>query len=241
MMRNGFEVFEPLHLGWLIAIGLLCISMSYIYYRCSEYQREWFRKGIGYTLLIAEICKVIVILATGKNLLFYLPIHLCGFAIFLILLHAYRNNATIAEILFSLTIPGAFIALIFPGWANEPTMSFLHIHSFVYHALILTYPIMLLVTSEIKPDFRRLWKVAAFLVISIPPVYYFNKIYDTNYMFLNWPISNSPLMSIQQLFGESRYIVGLVVVLLGVWLIQYSVWSLCTLINRVRKRSMHSL
>lgn len=237
MMETGFEVFDPLHLSWLIAIVLLSIMMTFIYYQCSQLQRAWFRKGIGYTLLIAEICKVIVVLATERNLLFYLPIHLCGIAIFLILLHAYRNSSTISEILFSLTIPGAFIALIFPGWANEPVMSFLHIHSFIYHALILTYPIILLATGEITPNIRRLWKVVLFLVITIPPVYYFNKVYETNYMFLNWPIANSPLMSIQQLFGESRYIVGLILVLLSVWLLQYGLWTVCSLWSRARKRT----
>ncbi|HIW33910.1 MAG TPA: YwaF family protein [Candidatus Paenibacillus intestinavium] len=235
-METGFEVFDSVHLSWLIAIVIISILITIIYSRCSALQRAWIRKGIGYTLLIAEICKVIVVLATGRNLLYYLPIHLCGFAIFLILFHAYRKSTTISEILFSLTIPGAFIALLFPGWANEPVMSFLHIHSFFYHALILTYPIMLLATGEMTPNIRRIWKVVLFLIITIPPVYYFNKMYDTNYMFLNWPINNSPLMSIQQLFGESRYIVGLILVLLSVWLLQYSVWSLCSLWPRAKKR-----
>ncbi|URN96331.1 MAG: YwaF family protein [Candidatus Pristimantibacillus lignocellulolyticus] len=225
-MEKGFEVFDYVHLNWLIAIVIISILITFIYTRCSPLQRDWMRKGIGYTLLIAEICKVIVVLATGRNLLYYLPIHLCGLAIFLVLLHAYRKSTMIAEILFSLTMPSAFIALLFPGWANDPVMSFLHIHSFVYHALILTYPIMLLATGEMKPRIRRLWKVILFLIITIPPVYLFNKIYETNYMFLNWPIANSPLMSIQQFFGESRYILGLVVVLLAVWIIQYSLWGL---------------
>ncbi|MCR8657635.1 YwaF family protein [Paenibacillus endoradicis] len=234
MMDRGFEVFDSVHLNWLIVIVMISIVITFIYYRCSQWHRAWIRKGFGYTLFIAEICKVIVVLATGRNLLYYLPIHLCGFAIFLILFHAYRNNTTIAEILFSLTIPGAFIALLFPGWANDPVMSFLHIHSFVFHALILTYPIMLLATGEITPNIRRLWKVVLFLIVTIPPVYFFNKINDTNYMFLNWPISNSPLMSIQQLFGESRYIVGLVLVLFVVWFIQYSLWNLWSIARKAK-------
>jgi len=233
-MEKGFEVFDSVHLNWLIAIVILTISITFIYYRCSKLQRAWIRKGIGYTLLIAEICKVIVVLATGQNLLYYLPIHLCGIAIFLVLLHAYRESTTVAEILFSLTMPAAFIALIFPGWVNDPVMSFLHIHSFVYHGLILTYPIMILATGEMKPNIRRIWKVILFLIITIPPVYFFNKIYETNYMFLNWPISNSPLMSIYQLFGESRYIVGLVLVLFVVWIVQYSLWGLWNIAKKVK-------
>lgn len=233
-MREGFEVFDRTHLNWIVAIIIFCIVMTFIYYRCSELHRERIRKSFAYILAIAEIIKVIVVLVSGHNILYYLPIHLCGLAIFLILIHSYRRNHTASEILFNLTLPGALIAIIFPGWANEPVMSFLHIHSFVFHALILTYPIMLLVTGEIIPSIRRIWRSAVFLLIVIPPVYFFNKYYNTNYMFLNWPISNSPLMSIEQLFGARGYIFGLVLVTVIMWVVEYSIW---TIYAKLRLRS----
>lgn len=230
-METGFLVFDTVHLSWIICILVFCIGMTFLYRSSTTRLKTAIRRTIAYTLLIGEIIKIVVVLSLGKSLLYYLPIHLCGLAIVLIMFHAYRSIPLITEILFSLTLPGAAIALLFPGWTDEPVMSFLHIHSFMYHALILTYPIMLLAASEMIPRAKRLWQVALFLLVTIPLIYWFNKVFETNYMFLNWPIPNSPLMEIYHLFGKQGYVFGLMLVAVVLWVIQYGIWELVSRIN----------
>jgi len=224
-MDQGFVAFDAVHWGWLAVITLFVIGLTWLYVRLSGAKRTIMKRVLAYSLLIGEVIKLIVVWQLGKPLLFYIPIHLCGLAIVLLMLHAYRPFAAIHEILFSLTLPGALIALLFPGWTDETTMGFLHIHSFVFHAIITVYPIMLLASGELKPRVKQLWKVAIFLIIVIPLTYQFNAAVGTNYMFLNRPISNSPLMLIYETFGEHGYVWGLVLVAVLIWIIQYSVYG----------------
>jgi len=239
-MKDGFYVFDAVHIGWLIVIFICCTATTLLYQYSPATRRKLIRYIFAYTLLVGEIVKIVIVLSLGKPLLYYLPIHLCGLAIIFILWHAHRAIPFTVEVLFSLTLPGAGIALLFPGWTDEPVMSFLHIHSFVFHALITTYPIMLLVSREFVPRVRRLPQVVLFLCVVIPLIYWFNKAFQTNYMFLNWPIPQSPLMSIYHLFGESGYLFGLMLVAVVLWIIQYGGWQLMSIMRKIRVRSNHS-
>jgi hypothetical integral membrane protein (TIGR02206 family) len=225
-MIDGFVVFDSIHSWWLIGIMIAIALLTVVYVRLSDTGRKRVKKVLAYTILIGELVKLLVLWLEGKSLLYYLPIHLCGFAIVLLMLHVYRPTALVKEILFSLTLPGAFIALLFPGWSDEPVMSFIHIHSFVYHGIITAYPIILLASGELRPNRKGLWKVGIVLLLIIPFVYSFNAWVGTNYMFLNRPIPNSPLMLIYNTFGENGYIVGLLLVAVVVWLLQYTVYAL---------------
>lgn len=224
-MNQGFVAFDAVHWGWLAVITLLIIGLTWLYVRASVPKRTIIKRVLAYLLLIGEIIKLIVVWQLGKPLLFYIPIHLCGLAIILLMLHAYKPFPAVQEILFSLTLPGALIALLFPGWTDETTMGFLHIHSFLFHCIITAYPIMLLASGELKPQVKQLWKVGIFLLIVIPLTYQFNAAVGTNYMFLNRPIPHSPLMLIYETFGERGYVWGLVLVAVLIWIIEYSVYG----------------
>lgn len=231
-MVEGFTVFDALHVWWLVGIAIAIVVLMVAYVKLSDTGRIWIKRVLAYSIFIGELIKLLVVWQLGKSLLYYLPIHLCGFAIILLMLHVYRPTSLINEILFSLTLPGALIALLFPGWSDEPVMSFIHIHSFVYHAIITAYPLLLLSSRELKPNARGLWKVGIVLLLIIPLVYSFNAWAGTNYMFLNSPIGNSPLMLIYEAFGKNGYIAGLVCVAVMIWLLQY---SLVYLVQRIRR------
>lgn len=233
-MDAGFIPFDALHWRWLIGISMAIIILTLLYVRMSSSGRMQIKRLLAYSILIGEIVKLIVLALQGKSLLYYLPIHLCGFAIVLLMLHVYRPTALVKEILFSLTLPGAFIALLFPGWNDEQVMSFIHIHSFIYHGIITAYPIMLLASGELRPNYKNLWKVSIVLLLIIPVVYFFNASSGTNYMFLNRPIANSPLMLIYNTFGKQGYIAGLVMVAVVIWLLQYSLYAVASRIKQLR-------
>lgn len=231
-MAASFIPFDALHWRWLLGISLAIIVLTLLYVRMSSFGRMQTKRLLAYSILIGEIVKLVVVVQQGKSLLYYLPIHLCGLAIVLLMLHIYRPTALVQEILFSLTLPGAFIALLFPGWSDEPVMSFIHIHSFIYHGIITGYPIMILASGELRPNYRNLWKVTIVLLLVIPIVYFFNASSGTNYMFLNRPIANSPLMLIYNTFGKNGYIAGLFLVAVVIWLLQYSVYAIASRIKQ---------
>lgn len=62
--------------------------------------------------------------------------------------------------------------------------------------------------TEIRPDFAKLWQVVLFLTAVVIPIYWFDKKYDVNYMFVNWPSAGSPLVWLADRMGNPGYLIG---------------------------------
>ena len=65
-----------------------------------------------------------------------------------------------------------------------------------------------LASHEIRPDFAKLWQVVLFLTAVVIPIYWFDKRYDVNYMFVNWPSAGSPLVWLADRMGNPGYLIG---------------------------------
>lgn len=166
--------------------------------------------------------RYIYLLIIGEFDLEVLPFHLCSMAIYLSLLNAYYPGKIKKEILYSLCMPGAAAALLFPSWAGYPMISLVNIQNFLQHALLMIYPIMLFAGGDIRPNYKNLPKCLLFLLIISPPIYIFNKIFDTNFLFINYPSPGSPLVLFEKWFGNPGYILGLLMLILVVWFFLYS-------------------
>ena len=136
---NGFTIFDSIHIMWLIFIaGFLVVSL-YVYHYSSREKQYVFQKTVFWLLLFSEIAKQLYLLITDQYSYWSPPLHLCGFGIFIIGWHTYFPTRTTATLLYTLTLPGAAIALLFPGWTIDPVGGFLHFHSFLFHALLVVF------------------------------------------------------------------------------------------------------
>ena len=97
----------------------------------------------------------------------------------------------------------------------------MHNHSFIIHGLLIAYPIMLLTSGELVPNWRQLHKVAIKLAITVFPIYFFSKHYDLNFMFLNTPSPGSPLVLLKQRLGNPGYLIGFAGMIGEVWFVMY--------------------
>ena len=228
----GFQIFDTIHLRWLVFILIFIIVNCYFYIRGSSGWRLQWQKIVFWALLIFEILKQIYLVITDQYSYWSPPLHLCGFGIFIIGIHVYFANRTTSTLLFSLTLPGAVIALVFPGWATDPVGGFLHIHSFTFHALLVVYVVALLLTNELQLKLFDLWRAVLFLIMTVPIIYIYNQSFGTNFMFLNRPVVGTPLQWLYDKFGAGGYIGSLIAVLLILWLIMYSSKSLFDLMKR---------
>ena len=198
---NGFSIFDSIHITWLIFIVIFLTISIYCYHYFSLKQQQLFQRIIFWLLLSLEITKQIFLVITDHYSYWSPPLHLCGLGIFIIGWHAYFPNKTTSTLLFSLTLPGAMIALLFPGWANDPVGSFLHIHSFVFHALLIIFISPLIREKQFNTSLKDLWRSVLFLIITVPPIYMYNKKFHTNFMFLNAPVKGTPLQWLYDAFG----------------------------------------
>lgn len=216
----GFQQFGTLHLLWLTAFIILFIVMIIFFRKMKPSEQRKCLVSIAILLVASEIVKFVILLIGNRFEWDYLPLHLCSMNIFIILSHALKPTKFKAEFLYALCLPGATAALLFPGWPSLPFLNFIHIHSFVFHALLLIYPILLIVAG-FKPDYKQLSKCLLFLLVVSPILYGLNKILDTNFMFLNNPGTGNPLALFEKWLGNPGYIAGFFVLLAIVWSVLY--------------------
>lgn len=215
----GFQHYDLCHILWLLVFIIITAVCSIVYRHCNERKRQKFRMGIAALLVIDELFKQ-VCLQLGDNFKFdYLPLHLCSINILLITIHAIKPSKILDNFLYTVCIPGALAALLFPTWTKLPFENFMHIHSFTVHILLALYPIMLTAGTDIRPAVRDIPKTLGFLGILAVGVYGINLLLDTNFMFLMRAPKGNPLYWFEKTFGE--HLIGYPILIALVLLIMY--------------------
>lgn len=215
----------PWHLLWLAGLAAFATLLSRAYKQKDAPTRAKWRRALGVIIPAMEACKLGVLFATGQYTHDYLPLHLCSLSILLIAVHAWKSGPVLDNYLYGICIPGAMAAMIFPDWTVLPPLNYMHLHSFAMHVLLVTYPIMVTVGGDLKPNVRQLYKSLLFTAAVAVPVYFFNVKFGTNFMFLMWAEPGNPLLLFEELLGH--HLLG--VPILGVIFIgaMYLILHLC--------------
>ena len=226
----GFSVFGVLHLGWILFFLVTVIANCILYKKLGEVGRDRWRKIVASLIVLDEIYKVVMLIIGGRYELSYLPLHLCSINIFLIAFHAWKPTKTIGVFLYTVCIPGALAALLFPSWTSLPLKNFMHLHSFTVHILLALYPITLALSGELELSIKDVPKCLLLLVGMAIPIYVVNLLLDTNFMFLMSVEEGNPLFIFEQLWGN--HLLGYPVIIAGVVLVMYTPVLLLGFINQ---------
>lgn len=221
----GFSHFCPGHLIWLGITAALCAVMWALYSRWDDGKRMVCRRVLAALLVCDELFKYGIAIYSGEFRPSFLPLHLCSINIFLIAADAVRPNELLREVLYAVCLPGAFFALMFPGWAYLPLFNALCMHSFTAHILLFLYP-LLLIAGGFHPSFKRFLRTlpAALAVVGI--VACLNKVFGTNFMFLTWAGEGNPLSWFESFLGSPGYLLGIPVLAAVCWAVMYGVPAL---------------
>ncbi len=217
----GFKLYGRDHICWLIICLAAGTALCLIYRRLGTRGRERMRLNLGLGVLLCELLKDINLIVQGEFGIYYLPLHLCGLAVFFTLGHSIRPNETVGELLYSSFMPGALFAILFPDWTACAAFSFHSIVGFTVHLLIVTYPLMLTMGGDLRPSVRRLPRCLLILLCLAAPVYVFDRIFNANYMFLLSPAVGSPLEWFAALLGNPGYLLGYLPMLTLIWCALY--------------------
>ncbi len=223
-IEAGFSHFDATHFLWLFIFAVTLAACCMLYRSCGEVGRRRWRFAVAALIVADELYKIITLLSIGLYTVNYLPLHLCSINIFLIVIHVFKPSKTLDNFLYSICVPAALLAIFFPSWTRLPLGNFMHIHSFTVHILLALYPIMLTVGGEIKPQVKYIGKVLLLLVGMAIPVYIFNYIFDTNYMFLMSADKGNPLYLFEQALGNHLW--GIPIILAPVLLVAYLPWEI---------------
>lgn len=207
---SGYEIFSPTHFACLAVVGIIMAVIAIIFIKSGKQKRNAILKAIPIFLLCMEASKWIVLFSIHQANIGMLPLHLCGLAVYDFLLTSFlpseKARSFFGEIAVILLGPGSVFALLLPDWTFYPVWNFFNIYGYIWHELLLLYPILLLIDHRVKPRLKHLWYEAVFLAVIIPPIYIFDKINDCNYMFINWPEPGTPLSFFAAKVGTPGYL-----------------------------------
>ena len=226
----GFGTFSIVHFLWLAFIAVLAAAYIFLYRRGGEDRRDNMRKIMGVFLILFEITKQIVMALTGVPVNEYLPLEICSFAEYSILIDAmWPKGRFLKQPLAYLFLPSAVMALSFPTVVVYPAINFYTIHQFLMHAGIMIYVLARISTGEIRPAYIGIWTSMAKLLVLVVPVYLIDLTFEKNFMFLTFHQNNPVLKMLWDVSGGSGgliYIAGITVFILLVLHIVYLIYRL---------------
>lgn len=216
----GFGLGSAAHGMFILLCVLTAALFCRIYLGSDAKKRRKIRLTLAVSGLGLELLRALLLFVNGEYNIGRLPLHLCGMAVYVILLHALRGGRITGQFLYALCMPGAAVAILFPDWSYYPALSFMTLSGFAIHTVIVAYVLMQITGKDILPDIRQAPLCLGLLLLIALPVYVFDRVTDTNYMFLNWPAENSPLEWFSFL-GRPGYLLGYIPMLAAVWAILY--------------------
>lgn len=225
----GFSHYDMIHLSWLAIFAVTVVLCSIWYRKMSDQGRGILKKTLALTMITMEAMKVLLLAVTGRFRWGYLPFHLCGINIFLIIAHAWRPSRMLDNFLYLICIPGAMAALLFPNWTALPLANIYHIHSIIIHILLVLYPLMQAVNGKLQLHVKYIPRALGLLVLMAIPIYGLNLLLDTNFMFLMRADPGNPLALFEQMWGS--HLLGFPVIIAGVVIVMY----LPVMLNKKRK------
>ncbi len=228
----GYPLFGTTHLmcvavtAFVIAVLLMC------FLRLDDKKQRLWQKAIPLFMVLLEASKILFLILVNRFGIGYLPLHICSIGIFIFLLREFlpsvREKEIMGEIAFVIIMPGAVMALLFADWTvYYPVLNFMNLYSYVWHGLLILYPLTLMTRGDIHPDIRHIHWQIIFLCIVVPPIYVFDRITGCNYFFVNRPVPGTPLSFFASFMGNPGYLLGYGVLTLAVILLVYLlVWFL---------------
>lgn len=116
---------------------------------------------------------------------FEFPLWTCSIYLFVVPLSLFAKNLTIKNacnaFICSLSMIGGIINFIFP---TDSLFSFMGLHTFLYHFMLLITPIIMLTSGYYKPKFNHYIGAIIIFIMYAIPVYIFNSIFELDYMFI---------------------------------------------------------
>ncbi|MBR4878322.1 MAG: YwaF family protein [Clostridia bacterium] len=230
----GFRLYSVGHILWLIFIIASGIVISSWYKKQSTDIRRIVRRIFALFMAITEAVRDLLIAFTGCFAMEYLPLHLCGLALFFIAADAFIEKQKLTRQMIAYAfMPGAVSALLFCNWTIYPFFNYMNIHSFAFHAYIIWYFLMRYRAGEIMTEYKGIWKTLAVIVALVPPMFMLNKVWGTNFMFLNESSAGSPLVPLWNIFYTRFGYVGYILSEIAlVTIVLHAVYGIYKLIER---------
>lgn len=222
--QAGFSMYGTGHLFMLLILIISSISLGEIYRRKETESRRSFERIFGLILLLLEILYNLRLILTGHMGVYVLPLHLCAISVFICVFGCFTGSSFIKQYMYYIGAPGALSALLFPDWVHYPLLNYYSLLSFTIHGMLVIYTYIQLRSKKFKPDLNGLIKSLLVLILIAVPIYFFDRKFSANYLFLMKPSPGSILVLLWDMAGNRGYLFSLLGLIILVELILYVPW-----------------
>lgn len=180
-----FDLFELPHLAALAIFALLCLGIVIWREKLREPKADRMCRIIMFVILASQqVFYYIWSLNIGIPLVNILPLHICGFSVFLCLIALVNQNAKLFSTIYFFAFSGTLQAILTPSMDGYNFPHFRFFQFFAGHILIITVALYFKVVKGYKIKFLSLLQSFGVLNILAAAAFVANIIFGTNYMFL---------------------------------------------------------
>ena len=157
----------------------------------------------------------------------FLPTNLCTLNVIIMPLAIVKNNKTVLNFLYALSLPGAAMAILTPTtyyYGRFFYLSWSVVLYFIDHAIMVLVPVLAIMCGRFRPDYRYLPRVMAYFLPYVAVIYVANKIANHNWLFINVPEEGTILVLFEAYLGNPGYIAAMAVLLAIVIFCMYLPW-----------------
>jgi uncharacterized membrane protein YwaF len=208
----GYGQFTRKHFLWIAASVLFVACFVFFYRQADSARKLLMLRMTGISLIVIDIIKMTLIWFSDVDFFEYLPLKLCSFAAYSTVCDSFwTGNTFFPQLLVTLFLPAAIMAVLFPTTSDLPACNFYSIHQFLYHDLIIAYVTARFVCNEIPLTYGGVWPSIFKIIILAAVIYTIDTVFDRNFMFLRGTYGNPLLEAIRSRTGDGiAYTIGLV-------------------------------
>lgn len=214
--------FSLTHIVELSIAIIASIVIFKLYKKANEKSKTKILVCLNVLIWLDEIFKYIFTISTNQWIWNYLPLHLCSINIFVCTIHTITRSDKVKDLLYALCLPGAIVALIISPWFTAPVLNCMHIHSYTIHVMLVIYSLLCLADGY-RPNIKRIPFNALILVLISIPMFFINKLLDTNFLYISKPEEIIVTKYLYNIFGD-LYPLSFIFLIMIVWLLLYLPW-----------------
>lgn len=222
---RSFDLFKLPHLTALAIFALICLGIVIWREKLKEPMADRICRTIMFAILaLQQLLYYIWKLETSAPLVSILPLHICGFAIFLCMIALVNQDAKLISVIYFFAFSGTLQAILTPSMDGYNFPHFRFFQFFAGHLLIITVALYFKVVKGYTVKFTSLLRAFVVLNILAAVAFAVNIMFGTNYMFLLHKPDSFSLMS--ALAPWPYYLIELEILAFVVFLLIYAITNI---------------